>query len=113
MPVPCHAPVYPELAAELARLGRPHANLAATAGCATTTISQIIRGHARPSAALRQRIADALGRDVDDLFVVADHVQRLVDLAVEQGFDRRVTDATVLRRVADLAPNEMGGSDAA
>ncbi len=40
--------------------------------------------------------------DVDELFVLADHVQRLVDLAVEQGFGPTVQDAGALRRVADL-----------
>ncbi len=110
MPAPCHAPVYPELAAELARAGRAHAELAATVGCATATISQIIRGRCRPSLALRQRIADALRRDVDELFVFSPHVQRLVDLAEQQGLDARLADPSAVARVATLT---RGGGNAA
>ncbi len=113
MPAPCHAPVYPELAAEIARRGRPHADLAAAAGCVTTTISQIIRGHVHPSEALRQRIADALGRDVNELFVLSEHVQRLVDLAEEQGLDARLADPSAVRRVAVLTRGSRSHAGAA
>jgi transcriptional regulator with XRE-family HTH domain len=61
-------PHYPEVAAELARTGTTTADLSHVVGCHSGHLSQIIRGHAKPSKALKQRIADALGRPIDELF---------------------------------------------
>ena len=67
-----HHPIqYPNLSARIAELDLSHAKIAAAAGCATPTISRIVRGHLVPSASLKLRIALRLGRPVDELFVAA------------------------------------------
>lgn len=71
MPGPAGPPVYPELAAELARRCLQHRDLAERVGIAPQTVSHIIRGRLRPSVALRQRIAAELGIDEAELFGVA------------------------------------------
>lgn len=106
MPTVARPPAYPELAAELARAGITHPDLARRIGCSAPTISKIVRGWLAPSDDLRCRIADALGRSADDLFAVDDNVRRLVDQAVAQGFHPTVSDVVALQRVATL----LGGA---
>jgi len=102
MTAPSSAPTYPELAAELARTGRSYADVARAAGCAAGTLTHVVRGRLRPSADLRHRIAAAVDRDEAELFALAPDVQRLIDMAAEQGFSERVTASTTLAQVAAL-----------
>jgi transcriptional regulator with XRE-family HTH domain len=95
-------PVYPELAAELARQGINAADLGRRIGRSSQTISQIVRGRLRPSDELRNRIADQLGRPADELFRLHPDIERLVDLAVQQGFGRVVDDPVTISKLATL-----------
>ena len=65
------APRYPNLAAEIARQGWTFSKLSHPVDCHAQYIGQIIRGYAQPSEAIKQRIADVLGRPVDELFAEA------------------------------------------
>ena len=94
---------YPELAAELARQDITHTGLAAAVGCSPTAISHIVRGRLRPSDELRQRIADHLGGDIDQLFAENELVHRLANSRTAQGLSETITDQAVLRRIVTLA----------
>jgi transcriptional regulator with XRE-family HTH domain len=68
MPAPTRPPAFPELSATIARQGLTLAALSHLVGCHAGYISQIIRGHAVPSAQLRERIATALDAPESELF---------------------------------------------
>jgi len=93
-------PVYPELAAELARQGINASDLGRRIGRSPQTISQIIRGRFRPSDQLRRQIADTLGRPEAELFQLHPDIERLINLAVQQGYGTVITDPTAIKRLA-------------
>ena len=96
-------PVYPELAASIARSAYSHTDFAIEVGIHPTTLSRVIHGYMRPTEALRQRMADVLEiEDVDWLFQFAPEIERLIQMAVDQGLGRSVKDMDTLRRIAVL-----------
>lgn len=103
-----HVLWYPELKADLVSRDIPHATLAAEVGCATQTISHILRGRVNPSSKLRQRIADYLERDVDELWTENTQVRHLTESRTAQGHPATITDPAILRRAVTLAG---GGHD--
>jgi len=68
MPAPSYPPVFPELAAAIARTGRSLASVSHQVDCSSAYLGQIIRGHAKPSAAIIERIAAVLGEPQETLF---------------------------------------------
>ena len=95
-------PVYPELAAEIARQGITAADLGRRVGRSPQTISQIIRGRLRPSDQLRRRIATELDRPEGELFALNADIERLIGLAISQGFGRTINDPATINRLAVL-----------
>lgn len=61
-------PAFPDLSASIARHGITIADLSHVVGCHSGYLSQILHGHARPSSALRARIAESLGQPESELF---------------------------------------------
>ena len=66
------------------------------------SVSAILRGGLRPSAALRARFAEVLGVDETALFELHPDIIRLVEWAVAQGLGHVVDDPNVLRQVATI-----------
>ena len=98
----CGPPAFPELAAEMARLGKTGAELAKDWGIAPATPSAIVRGLYMPSMALRRRIAEYFDASVDVLFAPHPEIQRLIDSRVEQGLPAHVEDPATWRKVITL-----------
>jgi transcriptional regulator with XRE-family HTH domain len=72
---------------ELVKRGETNNALAAAVGCTPGTISQIIRGRLTPSADLKRRIAEHLGRPVDELFVEVDYAAEYRRLRIRHGLN--------------------------
>jgi transcriptional regulator with XRE-family HTH domain len=72
MPRTAIKPRHPEIAAELAKNGLSYTQFGRIVEANPQYVSQIIRGGAEPSDALKQRIADALGRPVAELFEMSE-----------------------------------------
>lgn len=79
MPRPIRPPLYPRLKTRLAELDRSNVDVAAATGISPGTLSQIVRGHIRPSVDLMQRIADYLDAPVEELFAPAPAVAAQLD----------------------------------
>ena len=96
-------PARPAFAATIALSGRTYADLASAVGCTPATVGRIVNGTVQPSAALRARLAAALGvDDVDGLFALSAPLQRLVDEAIAAGVNT-CDDTAADRLVAILA----------
>jgi transcriptional regulator with XRE-family HTH domain len=106
MPSPIAPLAQPELKVEIVRQELTNVSLAAAVGCVPATISQIIRGRLVPSDDLKRRIAEHLGRSVDELFrEPIDYRAEYRRLRLAHGLDPDVPEH-VRDAVAALLPPE-------